>query len=166
MELILQKRGLRWKKPWDSLPFSWWHCFAALVPLVKRYLGFPVRADGDAGSPIRRSPRRVGTGCPWGAWAARSPQRGGKGVCSLELAFKRLFVPAPREITPSLVPQQLISCLLCCSPFFLRYGLKSWIWIIWSIMVVLVLYTLRTINALFWNLGNKRLIVKCCAAAL
>lgn len=46
------------------------------MALVKRYLPFPACADGDAGSPIRFSAGRVGTGCPppAGAGAAVLPQ--------------------------------------------------------------------------------------------
>lgn len=127
--MTFPKRGLCWKKPRDSPPFWRWDGFAALTPLVKCYLCFPGRADGDTGSPIRFSPRRVGTGCccsPFfpkirlkklnlgylmccGGVSAHSPHHGRKGVCSLELA---------------LVPQQLVSL-----PFMLLvpFLLKTWL---------------------------------------
>lgn len=47
-----------------------------LVPLVKRYLGFPACADGDAGSLIALSSRGVGTG--WECGLPRCPQHSGK----------------------------------------------------------------------------------------
>lgn len=105
-------------KPWDLLPFSWWDRFAALMPLVKRYLPFPVCADGDTGWPIRLSPRRVEAACPpqqRGLSSCPQPPARMKGACSLELAFKPLLGPAPREITASPVPQQLISLTLLFS---------------------------------------------------
>lgn len=45
-------------------------------PLVKRYLGFPACADGDAGSLIALSSCGVGTG--WERRLPRCPQRSGK----------------------------------------------------------------------------------------
>lgn len=73
MDLILQKRGLCWEKPWGSLPFSWWDCFAVLMPLVKCYLRFPVRADGDAGSDKAFSLQGGDRLSPAGAWAVVLP---------------------------------------------------------------------------------------------